>query len=314
MKLRWTSLAWSAAYLLLLLSLGTPLTVITGLFLVLPAVVLYTTLSTKQFILHLVVIWLAAALIAGPVILLLSTYFLIPAIVMGRLYKKRAPALQTIMAGMVTILAESLIMLLIITTVYQVDLSGTIHDLFTNVVDMTSDPLSGVSGGGTLAGDFGWTPETTEQLSDLTVQMIPYGLIISSFFMAIITHAIARPAIESLGHSVPKLKPAKDWRLPRTIILYYFIGFIFELIAKDSDNHFVNMIAANLTPIINVCFSIQAIGFLFFIAHVRKWNSAIPVLLAIPLALLHPLLPVLRIIGILDLAFPMREMITRPRR
>lgn len=45
-------------------------------------------------------------------------------------------------------------------------------------------------------------------------------------------------------------------------------------------------------------------------AHERKWNKMSAVLLAIPVILLPPL----RIIGIIDLAFPLREYVTKSKR
>lgn len=89
MKLRWTSVAWSAVYLLLLLSLATPLTVVT----------IFSN-GTGRLALHDVVhqsVYRAyggrladcgacfrAVPIAG------GCVFIIPAIVMGYLYKKEA--------------------------------------------------------------------------------------------------------------------------------------------------------------------------------------------------------------------------------
>lgn len=301
MKFRWTSVAWSAAYLLLLLSLLTPFLVLTSLFLIVPAVVLFTTLNTRQFLAHILPVWIIVGFI-HPVFVLLAIYMIIPALVMGRWYKKKRPATATLMAGTVTILAEFLLLLLLGTTVFQFDLT----DYVNNVLQMTND----IGASNPLLSDMVWTTEQVRQLSVLTVQMIPMTLILSSFMMAVITHSVTRPILNSIGYAVPKMRPAREWRLPRSIIWYYLIGIVIQMFSYNAQTGFMAMIAGNLLPLLRICFMIQAIGFLFFLAYEKKWSKAVPLLLAVPIILYPPL----RIIGIVDLAFPLRELVTKSKR
>ncbi|GIP47966.1 hypothetical protein D3C76_70800 [compost metagenome] len=306
MKLRWTSVAWSAAYLLLLLSLATPLTVITMFFLIVPGILLYTTLSTRVFLVHVAVVWLAASLIFGPVILLQAVYFIIPSIVMGYLYKKRVPAFRTIMTGAGTILLEFLLVLLISTVFFDFNLATAIEDLvnsamapFTNVADSS------------LAGGIVWSPEMSQQFSSLTVRMIPFTMIVCSLLIAAVAHAISRPTLSSLGHAVPKLPPIRDWRLPRSLIWYYLIGVLLQWFGGEAvQQGFMGTILLNLMPLLQFLFMVQTASFFFFAAYHRKWNPVIPILLIVAMLFIPPL----RIVGILDIAFPLRDMITRSRR
>lgn len=305
MKMRWTTVVWSAVYLLLLLSLLSPFSIVTVFFLILPATVLFATLSTRAFLLHVIPVWLIA-MIVHPVNLLLAVYFVIPAIIMGRAYKKKAPALRTLMMGAGTILAEMLVLLLIGTVFLNFDLSSYVDD----IVKMTMSPLKDVGGNNPLMNDMSWTSEDMQMVSNATMQMIPFAMIISAFMMAVITHALARPIIASTGFHVPKLKPAREWMLPRSLIWYYLIGVVIEVFARSSSNSFLIMIAANLVPLLHICFMIQAIGFFYYLAYTRKWHPVVPLLIAIPILLFPPM----RIIGILDLAFPLRQFMTKSKR
>ncbi|MDQ0193680.1 DUF2232 domain-containing protein [Paenibacillus wynnii] len=298
MKFRWTSVVWSVAYLLLLLSLSTPLLIITTLFLVIPPVVLFTTLNTRQFILHILPVWLIVGLIS-PVYVLMAVYLLVPALVMGRWYRKRDSAQSTVIAGMLAILCQFLLLLLLGKTVFNFDLYNYVNE----VLEVT--PLIGMG-----MGDLGWTSEEIQKLSVMTIQMIPMTLIISSAMIAVITHSIVRPILNSMNYAVPKMKPLRDWRLPRSFIWYYLVGFIVLMIFSGSDNSYMLMISANLLPLLQLGFKIQAIGFFFFVAHERKWNKVFPILLAIPIVLL----PSLWIIGIIDLVFPLRARVTKSKR
>lgn len=305
MKMRWTSVVWSVVYLLLLLSLLSPLSIVTVFFLILPATILFATLNTRSFLLHVLPVWLIA-FIVHPVNLLLAVYFVIPALVMGWAYKKKRPALRTLMTGAGTILAEMLILLLIGTVFLHFDLSSYVHD----IVKMTMSPLKDVGGNNPLVNDMAWTPEQMQMVSDATMQMIPFAMIVSSFMMAVITHSLARPIIESSAFHVPKLKPAREWMLPRSLIWYYLIGVIIEVFARRADSPFLTMIAANLVPLLHICFMIQAIGFFYYLGHTKKWHPIVPLLIAIPILLFPPM----RIIGILDLAFPLRQFMTKSKR
>ncbi|WP_313639759.1 DUF2232 domain-containing protein [Paenibacillus sp.] len=305
MKFRWSSVAWSVAYLLLLLSLTTPLLIITTLFMIVPAVVLFTTLNTKQFVLHVLPVLLIVGLIT-PIYVLIAVYFLIPALVMGRWYKRHASAMSTVIAGTVTILAEFLLLLLLGTALFNFDLSNYVND----VLQMVNSPLSGLGTTNPLFTDLGFTTEDVNKLSHMTVQMIPMTLIVSSFMIAVITHSIVRPILNSMNYAVPKMKPAREWRLSRSFIWYYLIGVVLQLFFSGSENNYILMISANLLPLLRIGFMIQAIGFFFFLAHERKWNKMAAILLAIPVILLPPL----RIIGIIDLAFPLREYVTKSKR
>ena len=216
MKFRWTSVAWSIVYLLLLLSLSTPLLIITSLFIIIPAIVLFTTLTTKQFILHLLPVLLIVGLIT-PVYVILALYFLIPALVMGRWYKRRASAKSTLIAGTVTILGEFLLLLLLGTALFDFDLSSYVND----VLLMVNSPLADLGTTNPLISDLRFTSEEVRQISYMTVQMIPMTLIVSSFLIAVVTHSIVRPILNSMQYAVPKMKPAHEWRLPRAFIWYY---------------------------------------------------------------------------------------------
>ncbi|WP_268239828.1 DUF2232 domain-containing protein [Paenibacillus hunanensis] len=308
LKLRWTSIAWSAAYLLLLLSLITSVRVIGMLFLIVPIVVLYSTLTLRQFIMHMIPVWLIALIFAGQAGLflpILGLFFMIPGIVMGRMYKKFTPALRIIFAGGLTALVELLVLLLIATAVFHFSLGQYVRD----VIEIAITPLRAMADVNTDLSDV-LTPEYIIGLSNYTLTLIPSGLIIASFTMAIITHAISRPLLESMGYSVPRLKPARDWRLPRSLIWYYLIAVFLEIIARANITGVLAAIVLNFMPLVHLAFTIQTIGFVFFWASHRKWGSFLPFVLSIVVVLIPPL----RIIGILDLAFPLREYITRPKR
>lgn len=312
MKLRWTSVAWSIAYLLLLLSLLTSLSIITIFFLIVPVVVLYSTLNLRQFIMHLVPIWLVTMIVAiqlegrlGIYVAVLGIFFMVPGIVMGRLYKKNASALRVIFTTGITTLVEMLLLLIFATVVYKFNLAVYVKD----IVEFSVAPMRAMADINPDIADI-FSPEFVRGLWNYTLQMIPFALIISSFTMVVITHAICRPILESMNYSVSKLRPAREWRLPRSLIWYYLLAVLLEYFVASNITGVLAAFVLNFMPLVHIAFTIQTIGFVFFMAHHRKWNSFLPFLLSLVVVLIPPL----RIVGIIDLAFPLREYITRPKR
>ncbi|PZT56151.1 DUF2232 domain-containing protein [Paenibacillus silvae] len=303
MKFSFKTAVWSAAMLLLLLSLLTPLSVLSIFFMIIPGVILYASLSVKSFIWHLLPVAIVL-LVVHPIYLLFMLVFILPAIAMGNAYKKQKSALFTLMAGGGTMLAEYLLLLLIGSLIFQFDLSTYIKD----VVQLTIEPLTNSSS--QMINGFVWTPEMTEDVAKQTQLMIPFALVVTSMVMAFITHVIARPILNVMGMNVPKLPPAREWRMPRSLIWYYFLALIIEVISRQSDGTYWKMIAMNMSPLINLGFMIQAIGFFFFLSHLKRWNPVIPYLLGAAVFFIGPL----RIVGIIDLAFPLREAISKSKR
>ncbi|WP_054958318.1 DUF2232 domain-containing protein [Paenibacillus dakarensis] len=305
MKQRFTTVVWSVIYLLLLLSLLTPFSILTAFLLVLPVAILFTVQNVRSFILHILPVWLIVGII-HPIYVLMGAYFLIPGLVMGYGYRKRAPAMRVLKMGMSTFLLEMLLLLMIGTAFFQLNLSTYVDE----IVKLTTAPLEQMGLDSGIAGQMVWTPEMLDALSERTMQMIPFALIISSFLMTVITHALARPILNSMGYSVPALKKAREWKMPRSLIWYYLIVMIMSYASKDSSSGFVDMIVFNAMPLLQICFMIQALGFFFYLTHEKKWHPIVPFLAAIPIVFFPPMI----ILGILDLVFPLRQSISNKKR
>ncbi|KAF6575551.1 DUF2232 domain-containing protein [Paenibacillus sp. SEL3] len=305
MKFRLATVAWSVIYLLLLLTLLTPLRIITVFLLIVPGAVLFSSLPFKGFLVHVIPVLFIIALL-DVYSLLPAIYFLIPSIMMGRIYKKGGPAFQALMTGMGIILAELLVVLFIATYSFGFDLSQYLRDQAAISASIVQQVLSV----NPMFSNMNWTAEDTQKLGTMLIGKIPYVLIMTSFILAVITHALARPALSSLDVPVRKMKPAREWRLPRALIWYYLLAIVIEWIAGSSDSSWIQMVSISMLPLIHACFIIQTIGFVYFWTHSRKMSPVIALLLSLVVLVFQPL----RIIGIIDLAFPLREAITRSKK
>ncbi|WP_407673332.1 DUF2232 domain-containing protein [Paenibacillus silvisoli] len=295
MKTGLKSVLWSAAALILLLMIAVPvINALAAAILMVPTVILYTTLSKRAFTLHMAAVYGIGVAIMGLPVLLVGLFFLVPSIVMGHFYRKGVPARKVLTATILTVLGQLLLELVLFDLMFDFSLLREIREVVTKTVDRLSEQGLMPSG---------WTATVTESYIQSLIHSIPMALITASFVLTVITHALAAPALRRSGLAIPRLQAAREWKLPRIFVFYYLVVLIADMATPDTGSSFMNVALLNLVPLMKLAFSIQAMGFFFFLAHERKWNKAIPVLLSILVAIFQPL----SLIGVIDAAFPIRK-------
>jgi uncharacterized protein YybS (DUF2232 family) len=300
-------LLWSLIYMVLLLLSFTPLVLVTINLMMIPTVILFVKLDWKRFVLHNVVILLAVYAISfvfgvaslGTVAAILFLFFLTPSVVIGRMYKRKASARSALTAGAVAMLAQ-LLLLLLIMTVSGIHVINEMRDYMRSSMETLPAELKSMV-----------PAELLDQILQVMTQLLPLYLIGFSLYYSIVTHWLARKVLVRSGEPIPGLKPAKDWMLPRSMIWYYLIALILSYVYTNPDNSMIFMILLNIMPLMLFAFTVQAFGFLFFIADRRGWSRAVPktltVLGVIVLVFIPFLMQMVSLLGLFDVAFPIRE-------
>lgn len=307
MTKRSSSIVWVIVALVLLLSIGRPVQLVTMSFMAIPFVMLFTTLPLKSFIVCLVALLAAAFFIGGSfgsVIVLIGLFFIIPGIVIGLMHKRKHSGWHVFVSGAIAFLVESLLLLAVGVLVLNFDLIDFIRSQLT----VSMGPLIEAEAITQSAAD-----NMVHQLTVMFNQMIPLMLIISSLFMGTVTYAISRRLLTAQGIEVNMMKPIKEWRLPKSLIWYYLVSFILSLVVGTDTESILFVILLNLNPILELAFIVQGISFLYFWADWKRWPKFLPVLFIIASLIVPFVAVLLRIAGIVDIAFPLRQMVTRPK-
>lgn len=290
-------LAWSAAALILLFLTAVPLLNLPAVFLLgVPFTVLYVLLTPISFAVHAVAILSLALLLFGPVILFVGLFFLLPAVVMGHLYKRREPARTVLTAGGVSILALLLLEMLIFSVLLDIQMTGELADLIRGNAEA-------LAAQGALPA--GWNAETTEALVAAAVRSLPLTLILAAFMLVVVTHWLARRALKRMGIEVPAFRKAREWMLPRGLVYAYLAVIVLRWIVPEDDDSYLGTVIVNLYPLLRFAFTIQTIGFFFFLAYQKGWHRAVPLAISVPVLLFPPL----SLIGVFDTVFPLRKSI-----
>ena len=294
-------LAWSAVALLLLLMTAVPVLNMPSVFLLaVPFTVLFVLLNPISFAVHAAVIFSLAVFLFGPAILLVGLFFLVPAVVMGRCYRRRAPARVVMTAGGVSILALFLLDMLLLAVFLDFNLTAELGNMIRNYA-------ANLEARGLLSGE--WNAEMTEAVVASAIQALPRILIWAAFTFALVTHWVSRRALARMGIDVPAFRKAREWMLPRALVFVYLAVLLLYMMrlasGSPADNSYFGMIIVNLYYLLWFVFACQTIGFFFYLAHQKGWHRIVPLLLSVPALMIQPL----SLIGVFDTALPLRKSI-----
>lgn len=153
--------------------------------------------------------------------------------------------------------------------------------------------------------------EIIEEGFSLLKDLIPVGLAVTGIFMALITQWISYKIINPLHKKQFYFPAFRSFRLPVSIVWFYFISMLITLFDNDSDSVlFIG--ASNVLALAGLFLVIQGFSFMFFYAHNKKRSMAFPIIgVIITLILPFYLLYFVRILGIIDIGFSLRDRLTK---
>jgi uncharacterized protein YybS (DUF2232 family) len=292
----WIAVLWSGVYFILLLSFLTPLVVITISLFILPPLVLYGTLglyrSLPYIIAPIILLLLIFQAYAIPM-LFLWAFFVIPAIVMGELYRRDSSARKVFAAGALVIVGE-LLLALLLSYAFQYDVAAEMRammwDNYHNFPSVIKTEI----------------PQDLMEMSiQMVIQMIPTFMIAMGVYYAAISHTLGHRMLQYYGVPARSLPPIRTWMMPKTLVFYYVILLLMNLFVEAELGTMLSTILLNGIPLLMAAFTVQAISFLLFVSHrKKKWTVLLPVLGIVAI----PFLPqMVSLLGVLDVAFPLRK-------
>ncbi|MCA1054901.1 YybS family protein [Rossellomorea aquimaris] len=116
------------------------------------------------------------------------------------------------------------------------------------------------------------------------------------------------PLLKKLGVTVPAFKPFRKWVLPKSILWYYLIVLIVPIFAQPEEGTYLFNAVMNVLYVLQTLLAVQGLSFLYFLGHHKGWSKGILILLTI---ISIPLLYLVRILGIIDLGFNLRQRLQR---
>ncbi|MGG1518995.1 DUF2232 domain-containing protein [Paenibacillus oryzisoli] len=296
-KRGWQSIIWSAVTVLFLLSFMTPFIVFTFSFLLVPIVMLFVKSSTKHFIISYVVGLLVIVLLTqwhSWFLVTLSLLMLPTVLAMGTLYKRKAPARSVLTAGIVTIIAEALLGL-VCSYLFGFDPVDRFKDFMQSSIDTMPPAMKEL------------LPTDMDVYLNFIVQVIPLYLIFFALFYTFVTHGVSRWLLNKSGEGIPGLRPMREWMLQKSLVWIYLVAFVLDMFTTPDASSLISTLLMNAMPLLMLVFAVQAIGFLFFVSYANRWKPVLPIIGIVILCVMPPLFLVYSLLGVFDVAFPIRE-------
>lgn len=273
------------------------------MFLMVPLMIMALKLETVRFWVHyfavMLIIYLLMGMLAGP-LAVISLLFVIPAFAMAQVYKRKQPARTAVTAGIIGMIGVMLIALLL-TSAGGINVMKEFGQFMKESVQTFPTLTQGLL-----------TEAYLEEYVSLVVRMLPMLIITMAVFYAFVTHAAVRFLLRKSDQSIPRLRPIREWRLPKSLVWYYLIALVLQMVFRNADKDtLIFTVLVNLIPLLMFAFAIQAIGFLFYWAHVKGWGKLLPIAGIVLFVLVPPLHTVYSLFGVFDVAFPLRDRLQK---
>ncbi|MFO6496579.1 MULTISPECIES: YybS family protein [Bacillus] len=225
-------------------------------------------------------------------------------IMMGFHYRKKEPG-YAITSAAVTYMVSMVLLLFVSIQFFGLNLIETANQTYNETFNMFESSLK----------QFGNDKETVKQMEQMKEQLqqmrylYPTMIVMFSGIAAFLNHLIAKPILRRTAVKMPSLKPFRELRLPQSIIWVYLLTILLSLAPAEEGSVFYSILL-NASMLLGFIMAIQGFSFVFYFCHAKKMPTVLPVIFLI-IALFSPLVYLVRILGIMDIGFNLREKIKK---
>ncbi|TCP20030.1 uncharacterized protein YybS (DUF2232 family) [Scopulibacillus darangshiensis] len=281
------------------------LSIVSMWFLPLPMIFFAAKNGLKPSFLVLVVAIVIALIISGPLAMAFAAYFLLPGLVMGFILHMKKSAFAILLGGSLTNMAMLLILYGVTVGFFHLDPINMVKETI-NQSMATAEKLSKVMG-----------QEPKAEMAQIQAQLkmlpyfIPYLIVLTGVIQALVVELVSTPILRRLRVGFPTWPPFREWHFPRSLIWYYLAVLIIMLLGNIQPESWLFPVVINIYYLLETVMVVQGLSFIFFFAHAKKMSKAFPIIAVVLTVFVPYLMYIVRILGIIDLGFDMRERIKK---
>jgi len=284
---------------LLILTLYTPLGLISIYLLPVPTIIFGYRNSSKGGLVVVLVNLLLGQLFAGIYGLFIGLVTGTVGLAMGVLYRRNGSIFALIGGGLVTIV--NLIFVLAISNfLFKVNIVENIKEYLLQSLNTIEAIIKSAD---PLLADQAFT--AYQDFFNTIEIIIPFMIITFSVLFTMINYSVSRMILNRLGTKIEGLPPFREWTLPKSVFYYYIITII-AMMTPLMEQAVFKTIFANLYPLLQILFIIQGLSFVFFYVFQKKKGKAWQVIASI-CAFIPLLSQVIHLLGIFDLGLNLRK-------
>lgn len=223
---------------------------------------------------------------------------------MGVFYSRRQPG-QAIITGALIYLFSFLIYFVVSVQLFQVDILGVAKESIDQIMPMVESTLKQ---SGASDQEIAKQLKQFREMQDTALNSLPVALLIFVTLTSFVNHWFVRPLIKRFVPDMPALKKFKDMRLPKSMVWYYLLTLLLMLIQPEKGS-FLSLVQTSAFQILFILVLIQGFSFIFYYCHEKNISKVVPIFAVVLTILFPPIGVIVRIIGIADIGFDLREKV-----
>jgi uncharacterized protein YybS (DUF2232 family) len=289
---------------LLLLTIYVPfLGMIVNLFLAVPFMLFAAKNDGKSNLVFIVASLLLSFIVGTIMSLPLTLAYGTTGVVIGYLIQKQKNMGVLFITGSLVFLVNLIILYVASIVLFKVDMITEMVEMMRESLNVSADLLK----------NFG-NPQDSEKVLEqfnnglnLIKTLIPTLFVVSSFFIVFIMQLISFPIIKRFGVKVEKWKSFKEISLPKSLLYYFLLTLLVNMLMNPEEGTFWYMAIINMTYILQFLMILQGYTFIFYYFDKKGFSKAISITIAIVSFLIPIFLYIVGILGIIDLGFDLRK-------
>lgn len=236
--------------------------------------------------------------------LLIAFMFGLSGLVMGLFYRRKQ-VIGAIIGGSIAYTVGFIIFYIGSIYLLEIDIVKDFFQLLKDSMEQSKAMVSEINPNLDVEKQF----KAFEEALALIITLLPSCFVMGGIIFALITHHISMPILKRLKFEMP-IFYFKDIKFPTSVIWYFLLVSILMMIPGNQEGFYYTAIV-NLYYILMFLLIIQGYSFLFYYANKKGLSKGIPVIILIVSFLIPIFLYLVRILGIIDLCFPLRDKITK---
>ncbi|WP_449538267.1 YybS family protein [Ferdinandcohnia sp. Marseille-Q9671] len=290
---------------LLLLTLYIPLIgAFVSFLLPIPFILFIVKYKMKQAMLFLFIAFVLSGLLGSVLGIVHTLVFGITGVVLGELINRGKSGVELFLGACLSYLFSIVLLYVTVTLILQVDVVEVVKEASKESIQMT-ESIMGATG----------NQVNTDMITELEESVDILQYLIPSFFafiamlLAFVTVLAIRPILGRLQVQMNPFPPFRDISFPKSILWIYLVVLLFSFFEMEKGT-FGYTAFLNFFFILQLLMVIQGLSFIYQYCYKKRISKAVPIVLTI----LTPfLLYIIRILGIIDLGFQLRDRINEKK-
>ncbi len=289
--------------ILLLLTMYVPLFVLVGMFLIpIPFVVYASRYSYKATLVLVLLSFLLSIMFATVISLPLTLLASLTGTVIGTSIYKKNSSYEIWAKGALAYLVGFVLLFIVSQVVLIIDWQAEINRMVDESMEVSE----------TLFKEAGLEEQATEQIElireqmKLVTLMLPASLAVASIILAFLTQWMSYLIMNRVFQEKYRFPPFAAFNLPMSLFWLYFLTLFVSLFTTGEQTNFA-IIISNAGIILGSLMVIQGLSFIVFYS---KYKGLPKVLMVFMLIFALILLPIVRLLGVIDLGFQLKRRLS----